>query len=285
MGNPRYRIFRIARQSAIVDANSKLARRIPSRHQMTHTSRTRIGTLAATLLLAACSGDNGVEPRPAPINVDAALSEMSLPALTNAASVSWITPVAALTSASGCNYDAGSSSFVCPTMTAAGLTLTRSFTLLDGSGNPQQSYDRTTTAAIRTTSSAVGTVTDAGTSLHIDQHETMTLSGLLSGVHTLNGVANATMTGNDSYGHPETLTVLMTTADVVLPNSTGPNAYPKSGTMTLAANNATGTLTSAFQFQIAFNGTSKVPVTISMDGLPVQHCIVDLASPDGLTCS
>jgi hypothetical protein len=250
-------------------------------------TRPRVATLAAAILLAACSSDNGVEPQPAPVSLDAALSEMTLPALSNAAASTGIAPVAVLTSASGCNYQAASGSFTCPTVNVAGLTLTRTFVLLDGAGNPQSSYDRTSTAAIRTTSSAVGTMTESGTTMHIDQQETMTLSGLLSGVHTLNGTSTMAMTGNDIGGRAENLTMSMTVTDVVLPNSaTGSNAYPLSGTMTLVANDAVATLpATAFRFQITFNGTNTVPVTLSMDGLPSEHCTLDLSGHAAMSCS
>src|SRR5262245_46454227 len=50
----------------------------------------------------------------------------------------------------GCPYDAASSSFVCgPNVREDGVTETRSYQFLDGSGTAQAAYDSLTTASIR----------------------------------------------------------------------------------------------------------------------------------------
>ncbi|MDB4884184.1 MAG: hypothetical protein JWL95_2950, partial [Gemmatimonadetes bacterium] len=70
-----------------------------------------------------------------------------------------------------------------------------------------------------------------------------------------------------------------TISNVVLPAHASTSPYPKSGTITVdqAASVAGGTsLTS--RLVKTFNGTSKVVVTLTVDGRTIPGCTIDLAS-------
>jgi hypothetical protein len=188
----------------------------------------------------------------------------------------------------GCSYDAASGGYTCPSATVGNVTVTRGFTLFDAAGNTQQSYDRATTAAIRTVTSAAGTFTSGATTFTVDQHQTMTLSGLLTGVHTMNGSSAATLSGTGPglpLGQTVSSTQTLTVADVVLPGgAAGASPYPASGTMTMVGQTAAGVLPAiGSRFQVTFNGTRSVPVSITVAGV-TRQCTLDLAGQNGLVC-
>ena len=58
---------------------------------------------------------------------------------------------------SACSYSAATQNFVCPPVTAGGLTIMASYTLYDAAGHTQSQADKNTTASIRLVSSATGT--------------------------------------------------------------------------------------------------------------------------------
>src|SRR5678816_1888475 len=87
---------------------------------------------------------------------------------------------------SRCAYADGSQSFVCAPFAAKGLTISQSFTLLSSSGASQSAFDRATTNAVRASSITTGTLSEGGTTLTERAGRDLTLSGLISGPHTLN---------------------------------------------------------------------------------------------------
>jgi hypothetical protein len=245
---------------------------------------TRFALLVLMLVAAACS-DSPVEPRSDPIDLATAFDELSMPALDAVgASMGIALPASARTRA-GCAFDGSLQSFVCAPVTSGGLTINNSYTLLSASGVPQSAFDETTTDAVRTKTSVVGTLSSGTESMHIDDQRTSTLSGLLSGRHVIDGNGVTHLTGTlGTFPIDETIT---TTIAGLLPPLRGGNGYPRGGTVTTAIVDAgsTGFPGGSMTMAMTFDGTSKVAVTITSFGV-TQHCTIDLASPTSrMACS
>jgi hypothetical protein len=189
---------------------------------------------------------------------------------------------------SSCAYAAESQSFVCPPTTRGGLTITRSFTLLDASGAPQSQFDPSTTAAVRTNTRVVGRLTTGLVTTTIDDVRELTLSGLRSGTHVLNGSSTTIVVDSSSTGGLPALksTVTTTITDLVLPSPTAENAWPTSGTVAVDALVELGSrrVLPATHTVITFNGTSEAAVAITTGGSTSQ-CIVNLARPLSFSCT
>jgi hypothetical protein len=263
---------------------------------MSFPVRLRVAVVALATIVVACSSDSPVAPSASQATtLSQVLSEMTLPALSGVASTLSSAPVtsAATPVPSLCSYSASSQSFSCPAVTKGGLTMTQSYTLLDASGKPQSQFDPNTTAAVRTKMSAAGTVALTGFNtsgqLTIDQQQDMTLSGLLTGTHVLNGTMTMHMSGPISTGTTTTSTnstMTMTTTNLVLPTAqSGATTWPTSGTITEDMTTTLGdvSLVVSTHMTMTFNGTSKVAVVITI-GAMTQRCTMDMANP-GLACA
>ena len=250
---------------------------------MSSPIRLRLAPLAAILALAGACSDSTGPSTDQPADLSQVLAELQ-PSLL-ASSVSMVSPVPAPSFSapvpSSCSYDGAAKSFVCPTVTVSGVTASRSFTLFDASGAPQAAFDRTTTAAVQMKAAFAGTVTTGATTLVLDQQQDMTLSGLLAGVHTLNGTSLLHMTGSQGTGAGAILintTVSTKITNLVLPRSSSGSPWPQSGTMAATITDAKfGTMTIA----IAFNGTSTATMTVTADGFTTTSTI-DLSSPGAI---
>ena len=241
-------------------------------------SSPRLDRFAALLIGAlaiGCSSDSSVAPTVTTPDLSSVLKELSSPVfgggtlLGSAAMPRSPTP-------SGCSYAASSQSFVCPTVSVNGVSFAQSYVLLDAGGKPQSQWSNTI-AAVRMKTSAAGSTTSAGTSDVFDLQQELTLSGLLSGVHTLDGTSMLkTTTGAGTTLVTTTMSTTMT--GLVLPDaSAGAAAYPKSGSVTATVTTTTGGRTSMLQMQMTFNGTSKVAVVFTIEGVTTR-CTIDLAS-------
>lgn len=241
---------------------------------------------ALTALLAvavACGGDSVSGPTQAPAELTQVLLEMNPPSVGVATSTLSGMPMIALgpMSAASCAYAADVQGFVCPTMTMHGLTANRSFFLLDASGHPQSQYDAKTTDGLRNVMSVVGTIGPDSMQMSINDHSDMTLTGLLSGRHVLNGVQRTDMSGNGRMmmgggGSTFTTHTVTTTHDLVLPGAG--ELYPKSGTITMdMTSEMSGASLELMRMQLTFNGTNRVDVTTTMGGFST-HCTIDLSS-------
>lgn len=236
---------------------------------------------AALFVVAAGACSDATAPGATPVDLKAALSEMSItPYLPSATGIG--SPVGfGAPSAASCAYDGSLQSFVCAPFTTAGLTFNSSYVLLSASGAPLAAFDPAATAAIRSTSTAAGTLDTGGSPvspLQIDERQVMTLSGLLTGTHVLDGTLVAHITEKLATQNSDAI-LTMTVAGLVLPEHPGPNSYPRAGTITTSyVEPAFGNLpSSTFTIAMKFNGTSKVDVTMSGFGAD-QHCVVDLAA-------
>ena len=99
---------------------------------MTSSRHQRLVALAAILALAtACSDSTG--PLDAPTGLKAVLSDLQPSSLAGLNGQISPAPVAELSAPepSSCSFDSGTRSFVCPTVSITGVSVSRRFTLLD----------------------------------------------------------------------------------------------------------------------------------------------------------
>jgi hypothetical protein len=234
----------------------------------------RLAAIALAALAGACSSDSAVAPTK-PADLTQVLSEASLPALASIGSsvAGAAIPNASAPSPSSCSYEPVSKSFVCPNVTVSGLSFTRKFTLLDQSNNELAQWDASKVAAVHVITTAAGTVTSTGQSLAIDQAQDLTVSGLLTGVHILDGTSTTHLTSTrPGVPVPIKSTITMTFAHLVLP--TEANGWPASGSVSVDVTNSA--ITGTMHMQLTFNGTSKVAVTIG-SGTSAVSCTMDLS--------
>jgi hypothetical protein len=237
----------------------------------------------------ACGSDSSVDPtNQQPTDLNQVLSEITLPSLSGATSLAGVsTQGITAPIPSGCTYSTSTQSFACPAVTVSGLSVTQSYTLLDASGRPQSAYDPASTASVRLKTTIVGTITADGNSLMIDEAQDLTLSGLLTGMHTIDGTSTTTLNGTVKSGSTSVTTantVTTTISKLVVPKETaGASSYPSSGTITIDVETVDSGFSATLLVQVTFNGTSKVGVVIS-SGIFTQHCTMDLANPNA-TCA
>lgn len=247
---------------------------------MSSPLQLRLAALATIVALGAACSDSTAPSSDPPADLSQVLAELQ-PSLL-ASSLSMVSPVPAPNFSapvpSSCGYDGVSKSFVCPNVTVSGVTASRSFTLFDASGAPQTAFDRTTTAAVQLKAAVAGTVTSGATTLVVGEQQDMTLSGLLTGVHTLNGTSALQMTGSYGTGAtaiPIKTSVSTTIASLVLPKSSSGSQWPQSGTITASITDAS--FGSPMTVTIAFDGTSTAKMTVTVNGFTTTSTI-DLAN-------
>ena len=243
----------------------------------------RAAALVALAALGTACSDSSTGPsivQPAELSqVLAELQPSSLAPLNSQISAAPVTGLSAPVP-STCSYDSATKSFVCPNVSVSGITVSRSFTLLDASGNAQTAFDRTTTAAVRMKTSFAGDVTSGGTTMHIEQLQEFTLSGLLTGVHTLDGISVGTANGTVSSGTtttPITSKLTTTITSLELPKTSAGQNYPK-GLITAINETTVGALPKVItNASIIFDGTSKAVVSVTVNGVTTKHT-VDLSA-------
>ncbi len=255
---------------------------------MTTTMRARHLALAAAALLAGCGGDSSVSTTSTPVDLAQVFNELSLPAISGATSAAagMSGPTAPLRGGvpTGCSYAIASQAFVCAPVTANGITITQSYSLLNASGGALSFFEPTSLAAVRVQSTITGTETTGGDSFTIDGRQDRTLSGLQTSKHTLNGTTTTNLSGTFGAGaftpsaEPFTMTIKSTTTDLVIPANADAKTYPASGTIALEQTMTLRTLAPfTTRIVLTFNGTSNVKITI--DGIAVSGCsTIDLAS-------
>lgn len=242
--------------------------------------------------LAACS-DTPTGPSNQPLDLSALLAEMNSSPLGSMTSLA--TPTFGVVAMPGnpaldpgdCTYSANTGFFVCPTSSRGGMTFTRMFRLIDDAGNSQSAPGPKTTAVeTRTTvdgtltppagaPSGLGTITMSGSS-------DMTLSGIRTDKHTLNGTSTMTMAGTFDFGGtsvPMHTAMTQTTTNLVLPNVKAGQKWPQSGSIAIdETSDADGSGTpETSRIVMTFDGTSVVKVTIT-DSFGTSNCQIDLAS-------
>jgi hypothetical protein len=256
----------------------------------------RIRLVLATLTLAivadACISDSSVAPNKPADTLDAALSEVTLPALDYAsATFSGAGVVTPAIVPSRCQFDGASGTFICGALSGNGLTLNQYFALVDGTGAKQSAYDMSTTAGLVVNSAVSGTATgyigSNAVTLTVDGQQELTLSGLGTAQHTVNGTSLTltTLTRSDNSAPPLTSTIKTKVVDLVIPVP-GPNdpaPWPTSGMVELQSTTdlgyviplpAANTTTNA---AMEFSGSSVVKLTITTQN-GTQSCRVDITT-------
>jgi len=224
-------------------------------------------------------------------DVDALVDQMSGNGIASystaalAASGVTTTPVAVPSaSSSSCSFTASTQFFDCAPITGGGLTITRSFQLLDASGQALSTMDPAAVVALRTVTSIKGTPTPlAGTNLPtmtIDRHEDATMSDLKSATHVLNGTStqkvtlalpSGTMTSDESS----------TTSNLLLPKPTPTVHWPLGGSITTDRTMTfPGVAPQTSQDVISFDGTSVMTVKHTLGTISFP-CKIDLSKPPG----
>ena len=255
--------------------------------------RSRIFAVALALVASACGSDAAVgpstpnTPNTPHATLEQALGELRLPVLGTAGiSISGLFPGGPQLKAS-CAFSAASQSFVCPTATASGLTIDQSFTLLTSSGATQAAFDGTTTESVRSNTVVAGSVAQDGATLTVDAEEELTLSGLVTGTHSISGTGTAHLAGTLFEGSDLEISMTSSIAKVVIPANTtaAGQRWPVSGTIVVETSaSLTGFPPSTTRLTLMFNGTSKVDVTVTEDGVS-RTCQQDLAtSTQAPTC-
>ncbi|HEV7993850.1 MAG TPA: hypothetical protein VGP25_18630 [Gemmatimonadaceae bacterium] len=250
----------------------------------------RLVALSALAASAACSGsDIPAAPPQSRADLNLAFVELgssAIPAATTTiAGVPAVAP--SIGDRSACVYTASSQRFICPTRNAGGLTIDGSYALLTAAGSPQSAFDPASTSAVRTDVTVVGTVSDPATRVTIDAKQTLTLSGLLTGIHVLDGTATSKVTGTVVEGStsvPITSSTTTTISKLVMPHSSSPGRWPVSGTITSEnSTSLSGLPPVQTRIEITFDGTGRGGMIITVAGV-TKRCAVDLAT-QGPTCS
>ena len=245
--------------------------------------RKSFAAIVIATVATACGGDSTGPTNYPPATLDQALAELSIPALSaGGASFVEVGTGAPSLDPTSCPYSATVQSFVCTPISESGITINQSFTLLNASGGKQSAFDPASTDAVRANTTVAGTLVDLGTTLNVNGQQQLTLSGLVSGPHVLNGTSTITIAGTvaDETGtYPVNVTIGTTIANLVLPeNPTGSAAvWPASGKITVDLSGSIGpvSVTNA-RTTITFSGSSTVDVTVTGGGLS-KSCKVNLA--------
>jgi hypothetical protein len=252
---------------------------------------SRLALLAAAgMLVAACSSDSSTGPEQTPpVDLTQALNELNLPVLSSAGMTAIMpVPMSAVTSApvpSNCTYSPASQSFVCATVARNGITFSNSFKLFSAANAPQSQFDPATTAAVESILDASGPLGTGANAMSFTEHQDMTLSGLLTGTHVLNGVSTMHLKGG-STSLPQALDLLMTTTttNLAVPTRNSGSQWPATGTITtVMTDNSSSSSPFTSTIAIKFNGTSTVEFTMTFGGV-TRSCSMDLASTQVPAC-
>ena len=187
---------------------------------MPRTARRSAQALLATVVLAASCKSTSTGPADTTLDVANVLSELNSTANVSSGAIATGAVPSSAAVPGGvipgpCAYTAASQNFVCPPITANGITYTRTYWLSDASGTFLSTPDAKRINAVRTLTTAKGTYTMpsvigmvgtpgaagtatavsppvmAGTST-IDRSDDMTMGGLLGPQRTMNGVSSLT---------------------------------------------------------------------------------------------
>lgn len=181
-----------------------------------------------------------------------------------------------------CAFSTTTNRVECPTITRGGLTINRSFSLLDASGAVQHAFDTATTNTVNVLTSVSGSMTHHETATStVNSSSDLTVTGLASGStqRTVNGKSGGTesTTGTrDSVAFTAQRTAGDTTTGLVIPIQDGRPTYPIAGTV-VRSMQATVTVgggtpsTSSRREVITYDGSATAQVVITQDGV-TKNC-------------
>ena len=249
--------------------------------------RKSFAAIVIATVATACGGDSTGPTNYPPATLDQALAELSIPALSAAGGSFTEVDATPSLDPANCPYSAAVQSFVCTPISQSGVTIEHSFTLLGPSGAKQAAFDPASTNAVRANTTVGGTLVEQGTTLTVNGQQEITLSGLVTGPHALDGTSTITLAGTvetETSTYPVDITVSTTIANLVLPPNATAQAWPSSGKITVDVNGSSGPVSlSQVRITITFSGTSTVDVTMTGGGLS-ESCKVDLAM-EGPVCA
>jgi hypothetical protein len=182
-----------------------------------------------------------------------------------------------------CLYSAADQRFDCAPLAVNGMTVTRSYALLDANGQSLSTLDVSLIASIRTITDVTGTASTAGSALQsmtINRHEDATLSDLHTPKHILNGTSTQQMDfvlSGTTFSTSET----SATSNLRLPSPYAYPPFPLGGTITsdrTVSSSQFGPVTS--HEVLTFDGTSVM--TLTMTGARTVTCKIDLANPGAI---
>jgi hypothetical protein len=259
-------------------------------------SRGRVSLYLVLAAANACGSDASLAPG-SRADLSQVINELEI--TQSRFALSWSRPVNPTVPTfipANCAFAASAQRFDCPTQTIGGVTVSQSYTLLGSSGAPQSAFDAARTAAVRIDVTLAGRFTDFGRDLAVDEQRSLTLSGLLTGQHTVDGESTARFSGTigpidlplNDPGRTSINTVITTTISrlVLPPNVTamGAPVVFRSGTITI--NNSTSVLGLPPMVSSAvfpFDGSNVVLVVITVNGV-TRTCLVDLVGVTYSTC-
>ena len=242
--------------------------------------RRQLSVLALAAVAGACGSDSTGPTNYPPATLDQALAELSIPALSAVGNSFAEVDATPSLDPANCPYSAAVQSFVCTPISESGVTINHSYTLLGASGAKQAAFDPASTDAVRANATVGGTLVEQGTTLTLNGQQEITLSGLVTGPHVLNGTSTISLAGtveDETSTYPIDITVGTTIANVVLPPNGTAQSWPSSGKITVDVDGSSGPVSlSQARITITFSGTSTVDVTMTGGGLS-KSCKVDLA--------
>jgi hypothetical protein len=248
--------------------------------------------LALSVVASGCVPDPNA-PQARTETLDAALAEIAHPALDYAvAAFSGAGVVSLPIVPARCQFDATTRGFVCAPLSGAGLTLNQTYTLIDASGGKQAAFDAGATSEVSVASRVSGVTVGTSTRpLTIDGQQTLDLTGLRTGRHTLNGSSSTHTTEPSSQGptHPPLETTITTTITSLVIPATPADAWPLSGTIEIRTlldageTLPTGGTTSESVATLTFSGSSTVDLRITVNGNVVSACRTNIIA-NGLGC-
>ena len=237
---------------------------------------------AGILVLAACSdATNPGDSSPlretldvATLAADAVAEDVSL-MRTQAGAFGGVTSDATRTGAwrNDCTFSASTGRFACPDYTRSGITLARSFALLDAQGQAQSAFDAITTASANFVTTLSGAVARENFSATISRQRNITVSGLAGNesTHIINGTgATSNTSSRHSDDGPErsySMTETTSIVNVVVPFPHASGAWPLSGSITrqisLTRDGEQGSpVARSRTATVTFNGTQLVPIVV-----------------------
>lgn len=185
-----------------------------------------------------------------------------------------------------CSYDATIARVVCEAETHDGLTIERSFSFRDASGNVQNAFDSLATDAINTRVAVSGTMSRRnGVTSTVEHASDRTVTGLAAGSaqRTVNGTSagREATTGTNDQGEFTAVRVMGdTTKNVVVPLAAGTPSHPVSGTvirsmqvtLTYAGQSPS---TSTRREVVTYDGSDTAKLVITHDGV-TKTCTLPL---------
>ena len=257
-----------------------------------HAAARLVALLGVAVLATACSSDSPTGPGSSQFDVSGAIGQMTVPGMSSAmgavpnASTADVSAPAIVPSA--CSYSSSTQSFTCPTVTTNGLTITRSYTLLDAQGQPQSAPDKATTDGVKTAITISGTTALRTGSMTVYGDRVMTLSGLLANKPVLNGKDTTAMKGTMTMSGtsvPVDMSVTTLTNALQLPPKGSATKYPLGGSvaMTFTSTGFMGSTPMTETMNMAFDGTSTATMTLT-DALGTQTCKIDLTGQTAMSC-